>query len=193
MSTPQTPLTSEQKTARLNSILLGICGLLGAAIVAAMLILKPLSHGGGAKKSMALSNLKQCAAAFLVYAVDNNEHLPPADKWMDVLKPYVKDEEKLKSPLATPDITTDFEFAFREEFSLKPLKDFAEPDLQVMLFDSTILTRNAHSGLETMPKPGRYGKGKDAGNLVAFIDGHVKFVRDDAVSKTSPNGKPIIK
>jgi len=193
MSTPPTPLTSDQKTARLNSILLGICGLLGAAIVAAMLILKPLSPGGDGRKTQALSNIKQTATAINIYTQDNDERLPPAAKWMDVIKPYVKDEEILKSTLATPDITTDYGFAFREEFSLKPLEDFSDPELQAMLFDSTILSRNAHSGLETMPKPGRYGEDKDTGNLVAFIDSSAKFIRDDAIGKPSPNGKPLIK
>lgn len=107
--------------------------------------------------------------------------------------PYVKNENIFRSSHATPKNLKDYGFAFRTEFSLKPLKDFPEPARQVTLFDSTILSRNATSGLETLPKPGRYAGNSEPGNLYGYVDSHVRFIKDVDLYTPGPDGKPRIR
>ena len=47
-----------------------------------------------------------------------------------------------------------------------------DPTATPLLFDSTILTKNAASGIDTLPKPGRH----NGGNNVAYTDGHARRV-----------------
>lgn len=140
-----------------------------------------------------LSNLKQSGTALLMYASDYDERYPVANRWMDSLMPYAKLDDIFRSSYATPNNPNDFGFAFRTEFGLKPLIDFAEPERQVTLFDSTILSRNATSGLETLPKPGRYKSDSVSGNLFGYVDSHVRFIKDADLYTPGADGKPRIK
>lgn len=141
-----------------------------------------------AKKTQALSNVKLQSLALILYTADNNDRLPIADRWMDAVQPYAKQESIFKSLEATPEDPNDYGFAFRKEFEKKKVADFADAATRVMVFDSTILSRNANSGLETLPIPGRYGTSSKRGNMFGFMDGHAKFYTDEAYLKQSELG-----
>lgn len=128
-----------------------------------------------------------------MYASDHDERYPVANQWVDVLTHYTKNQDIFRSSYATPKNLKDYGFAFRSEFSLKPLKDFLEPECQVTLFDSTILSRNATSGLESLPKPGRYSRDSEPGNLYGYVDSHVRFIKDVDLYTPGADGKPRIK
>lgn len=157
---------------------LAVCGVGGVAIMAAILFPVFSQAKLAAKKTLALSHAKQMSTALIMYSIDNNDLLPPAAQWMDVLGRYEVEDQIFKSPEATPNDPTDYGFAFRTDLQFQNLEKMQDNALRVMVFDSTLLSRNAHSGLETVPSPGRYGKGTAAGNTFGFADGHAKFVRD---------------
>ncbi len=192
METPTTKAVTDAKFKKVNAVLSGVCILLGVLIVLAVVF--PVRHTGeNAGRAHALSQVKQIGTALAMYAADHNDHLPVASRWMDQLKPYIKSDDILRSDLATPEDQSDYGFAFRAEFSQKKVASFEVPAQQVVIFDSTLLTRNAHSGLESLPKPGRYDGGKEKGNIFGFIDGHAKFVADSKLKDLAPNGKPVVK
>lgn len=170
---------------------IGLC--LGLAVIAALLYPVYAPSYVNSRGTHDLSNLKQSGVALLMYASDYDERFPVSSRWVDSLMSYTKNEDIFRSSTATPKNPLDYGFAFRKEFSLKPIKDFAEPEHQVALFDSTILSRNATSGLESLPKPGRYSRDSEPGNLFGYVDSHVRFIKDVDLHTPGPDGKPRIK
>jgi len=67
--------------------------------------------------------------------------------------------------------------------------DVADPARMPLTFDSGIIAKNAESGLETLPFPGRHGSThiRDLNNI-AYLDGHVEPLKDDA---PKPNDDPM--
>lgn len=149
---------NQQEVLSKGRLLYALKVVLGVGIILAFLaaILFPVMTRNPSRspRAHALSNIKQASTALLIYAGDNDERYPAADRWMDSLKEYVKNDNIFRSSFATPNDQTDYGFAFRREYSLKRVTDFDDPKRYVTLFDSTILSRNANSGLETLPKPG---------------------------------------
>lgn len=145
-----------------------------------------------AKKTQALSNVNQLGLAINMYASDNNGRMPIADRWMDSVETYTRQDKIFRSPEATPQDPSDYGFAFRKEFGQKKKMDFTDHASRIMVFDSTILSRNANSGLETVPIPGRYGTSSTRGNLFGFMDGHAKFYTDENYLRQSAVGSKEI-
>lgn len=163
--------------------MLAVCGIGGVGIMAAILFPVFSQAKLAAKKTQALSNVKQLGLAINIYASDNNDRMPIADRWMDAVESYARQERIFRSPEATPEDPTDYGFAFRKEFGQKKMIDYPDAATRAMVFDSTILSRNATSGLETVPNPGRYGTSSTRGNMIGFMDGHAKFYTDEAYLK----------
>jgi len=115
-----------------------------------------------------ISNLRQIAAAAHMFAFDHDRRLPDADKWMDELAPYLKNEAILKCPTA-PDL--EWGYAMNAALSGKALAAIPDPEKVVLFFDSKLGTRNAAGGVEAVAAPGRH----NGGNIYAFADGHVKW------------------
>jgi hypothetical protein len=119
----------------------------------------------------ALSQIKQAGLSALMYASDEDDHLPFAANWMDALSPYTKDESCLHSPgaqerAAKPEVV--YGIAFRRRLSGTREPKIEEPDKVVLIFDASDLRRNAAGDLNLLPRPPRYG----SVNVVAFVDGH---------------------
>ena len=144
-------------------------------------------------KTYAISNIKQLGVGTLIYAADYDDRLPIADQWVDLLMPYTKNENLFRSPEVIKQDPTGYGIAFRKEFSAKPPKYFDDPARQVLMFDSTILSRNANSGLETLPNPGRHKSRPEPGNVFGFVDTHVKIIADRTLREPTADGKPLIK
>lgn len=172
---------------------LAVCGLGGVAIMAAILFPVFSQAKLAAKKTQALSHVKRIGTSMMIYAADYDDRLPIAEKWVDLTSDYTEDPSVYRSPEATPNDPNDYGFAFRKEFSKLNLAKAEAPAAQVMIFDSTLLQKNASSGLETLPSPGRYGVGDSRGNMMGFLDTHAKFVRDAARNDLGPDGKPAIR
>ncbi|MCC7231173.1 MAG: type II secretion system protein [Fimbriimonadaceae bacterium] len=172
---------------------LAVAGCACLAILAAVLFPVFSQARFAAQRSMAISNLKQSSLAVLMYSADWNDRLPPGVSWVDATFPYAKNDLIYRSPAASKVDKAAYGFAFRKELGLKKIAGYRDPDRWAMIFDSTILIRNATSGLETMPQPGRYGSGASASNGVAFLDGHARSLLDEDRSNNGPDGNPLVR
>lgn len=173
----QDPYQAPKSGPNILVIVLAIIAVLGCGGVVIMAaILFPVFNQAkvAAKKTLALSNAKRCAIAAIMYSTDYDDRLPPADKWMDLTLQYAKDEAVFVSPAARDSDPQAYGFAFRKALSKKQSAKIEDPQDWATVFDSTILTRNANSDLETLPNPPRYGSGSTASNMIAFADGHAK-------------------
>jgi prepilin-type processing-associated H-X9-DG protein len=114
--------------------------------------------------SACISNLKQSALSLTMYAADNDERLPPS-AWMDVGKPYVKNDDVHRCPLRP----TKDGYGYAMHQAMLGQKIGEESDAAaILLFDSTLMNRNAVSGIGTLPSPPRH----DGMNCIAYADGH---------------------
>ncbi len=122
-----------------------------------------------ARRDSCQSNLKQIALGIKQYERDNNEKFPPANKWMDAVKPYVTsvgNEQWFQCPSQT---TQGFGYAFNSLLSQKSPKNFPHLDSTVSVYDSTDSQRNASGLGENLAF--RHQNGANT----AFADGHVKW------------------
>lgn len=100
------------------------------------------------------SNLKQIGTAMMMYSNENDECLPPADKWIDSISPYMRDNRILKCP-SVVGAKTRTSYAMNN--NLSGVKEDAIGDLPgtVLLFDS-IPGDCPHGGTELLPSPERH-------------------------------------
>jgi prepilin-type processing-associated H-X9-DG protein len=116
------------------------------------------------------SNLKQIGLGMLQYVQDYDEMYPPANKWSDVIQPYVKSERILHCPSLEPG--EKYGYAMNWRLSRKGMASIESPAETVALYESSVLKRN-HSG-----------EGKDlafrhfGGANYAYTDGHVKWISE---------------
>ena len=132
-----------------------------------------------AQQASSESNLKQIGLAILQYEQDHNETLPDADKWVDEIYPYLKTESVFRDPTAPAG--EKWSYAFNKNLSGVKLSDLAWPATAVILFETTLGTKNAADTGESVPHPGRHSGGTD----YAFADGHVKWLKDGAAPAPS--------
>ena len=148
--------------------------LMKTAVTADPTIAKMADH---ARESQCTSNLKQISLGMLMYCQDHNNHLPDADKWVDEILPYVKNEALFHDP---QDVDTHkWSYAFNRALSGKDISKIASAATTVLLFDSTLGTKNASDKGESLPQSGRH----DKHSVFAFADGHVTIVDDGAAPK----------
>ena len=124
-------------------------------------------------KTTCLSNMKQCVVAASLYAADVDDRFPPATVWMDVIDIYTKTESVFHDPAVRA--TSEYGLAFRRRASGVKLAALQSPAQFVLVFDSKLTARNAHSELWSIPRPGRH-PASDNGNSdnMAFADSHAK-------------------
>lgn len=127
------------------------------------------SHTG--HRNYVISNLKQLALATMMYAADYDEHLPPAEKWMDAIYPYHKNSQIHHDPTVVDSEQDEYGIAFFDPVSLADLNAIANVGDVPMVFQSVLMGKNAHSDLRTLPFVSR---NKSPVNFVALLDGHVK-------------------
>ncbi len=118
-----------------------------------------------------MSDLKQLALAGLMYAQDFDEYFPPANKWCDVLEPYVRNESLFHCPAVPFD---QYGYAFNKNLAGLSREDIQFPAQTVVFFESTLGTRNATGTGESLPDPPRHPEG----NIFGFADGHVQQIMD---------------
>lgn len=149
---------------------IGVCGCAGVGILAAILFPVFQSAKVAATRTQALTNVKQSALGLIMYAADNNEFLPPGNQWMDKSAQYVKNQDAFESPAVVKLDPSAYGFAFRKEISGIDSMRIMAPNETAMVFDSTLTSRNAMSGIDTLPSPPRYS----SVNMIGFADGHAK-------------------
>ena len=118
-----------------------------------------------------MEHLKECALFSVMYADDYDDRFQVADKWMDVPEKYLKNRDEFQD--VDLDDPKAYGFAFRDEASSVKQDSFERPSSFILIFQSDINARSAHSGLGSMPFSGR----KDGKNKVAFVDMHVRALK----------------
>lgn len=133
-----------------------------------------------------LSNIKQCDLGLQMYAGDHDDHLPPADAWMDCIVKYEATDEVLACPDVRGSNPKGYGYAMNIALSCKPIAKVPNPDEVVLIFDSVLLARNACSGFYGFPDPPRPSR-----NHVGFVDGHVQSLSPEELAAYGPDGTPI--
>ena len=140
--------------------IVGIVTLAGIGIAIA-------SCGGDGESTVetARDRIYRLAQAARIYAGDHDDTLMLGENWMDGLAPYVERQNIFRSP-AVP--APGYGIALNAAIAGANLNSFPNATT-VLVFDSTVLTRNAVAGLDTLPNPTRYADG----DFSAFADGTV--------------------
>jgi hypothetical protein len=117
-----------------------------------------------------LANLKKTADGQLLYAVDFDDTLPPAKKWVEVSVPFVDSMSSYQCPEVP---SSSFGFAMNEFVGGESLKKIDKPANTMMLFESQKPGMNASGYPVTdAAKPPRH----QGANNVATVDGAAKRV-----------------
>jgi prepilin-type processing-associated H-X9-DG protein len=138
-----------------------------------------------ARTTTCKSNLKQLSAALLLYAADHDDRLP-ARAWTDAIQSYIpprvgdRSDPTLGRRLRCPsDIVGSPAPSYAVNSSTCGRKAVNSPASVVLLFESNLHRRNAAGGRETVARPARHPlAGSPDGNVYAFLDGHVKWLRE---------------
>ncbi len=111
--------------------------------------------------------------------VETNDALPPAEKWMDEedFKGAVQADEWLHCPSVSNRKDANFGYAYNnalagKKMAGKKLSEMPNAATTPLAYDSTLLEKNAHDALSSLPKPGRHG----GVNSILFCDGHIDEV-----------------
>lgn len=143
-------------------------GFLG--LVAAILVPVFKSANTVAKRSRCMSSLKTLGTQSLMYAADYDDRLPDAHVWTDRIGIHVSDAQTF-SCMARWGIS--FSYAMHDSLSVKDLGLIDRPERHLLLFESKVMTPNAHGDERLIVDPPRHGKV----NYVVFADGHAKEQR----------------
>ncbi|HEX9998095.1 MAG TPA: H-X9-DG-CTERM domain-containing protein [Abditibacterium sp.] len=129
------------------------------------------------KRTECQSQLKQVMLAAKMYLQDNDEKMPPARRWSEVLHPYTKDRTLFNCPALLAGKTNGY--AFNQNISQINESEFYEPAATVSIYETSNLNRNVFG-----PGTGRAFRHSDGANF-AFIDGHVKWFSRSKSAKLS--------
>jgi prepilin-type processing-associated H-X9-DG protein len=146
-------------------VVVGVCAALGAAFV----LLRPREELH--EPTTCLSQTKQMALGLEMYAGDFDDRWPPAKAWMDLDDPYTKNPSIFHCPELPK---TEYGYAMSSHMSNGKQADDKDPQKTVLLFESSITERNAHTSLAGMTNPGRH----HGASMVAYADGHAKAIHD---------------
>ncbi len=125
-----------------------------------------------AQQVTSLSNERQIGLGIIQYVQDHDEKLPDADRWVDEIMPYIKNEAVFHDPSAPTG--EKWSYAYNRNLSGVSLAQLDDPATTVMVFESTTGTKNASDMGESVPVPGRHPGGTD----YLFADGHAKLLPD---------------
>jgi len=136
-------------------------------LVLAAILFPVFAQTKGTRHITCLSNVKQTVLGSIMYADDYDNRLPKAEKWMDTIYPYTKNEFMYHDQ-AVGFKGDRYGYAYRDTASGKNEDLFPEPAEFPLIFDSNLLSRNANGDLSSLPRPGRHG----GSNTIGYADGH---------------------
>ncbi len=170
------PLLPPQKSKTALILILVGAGIIGFCVLAAVMaaILFPVfaEAKDAAYATNCLSNLKRVATAHIMYSVDNDDRFALAADWQDRIEPFASNPAVFRCPKLA-DLPNAFGYAMIAELSGKKTETVPEPHRQPLHFESTMTSRNASSGLDSIPDPSRHARR----NGVAYVDGSVEGLR----------------
>jgi hypothetical protein len=184
--TPPPMIDSGPSRGKPKTALWVVLGLVGCAVIVCggggilMAILFPVFAQAreAARTTACVRNLERSARALAIYASDHDDKYPAGDVWMDAaLSRGGVNERSLRCPVARNADRNAYGYAFNKAMSKQETAKINDPTKTLLIFDSTLLTRNAVGDLSSAPVPGRHIR-SGKGNNVAYADEHVSFVRD---------------
>lgn len=164
---PGVPPTKKPWTWTTVAVLGCGCGLLLLAIPAAILFPVFSQAKVAAQQTECLSRLKNVGTALLIYATDNDDRLPAADRWTDAASGYFKPGEIITCPTAES-----FGYAMNLALSAKKIVNVDAPGETALAFDADVPPRNGAAKLDRLPNPPRHGRK----NVVVYLDGSARAV-----------------
>ena len=117
-----------------------------------------------------ISRIKQMSLGLIIYSGDYDDTLPKAKGWMDSIVKYTKDETIFHDLQGVN--AGEYGYSFREKASGLKAVEVPKPEIFEIVFDSSLVQRNAHSELWSLPKPGRH----NGYTLFGYLDGHAKGI-----------------
>lgn len=152
--------------ARGGTVALTVLAVLAPVIVLAWLLFPVFRSARiAARQRLCVQHLKSLSMAMLTYAQDWDEHYPPAQRWCDAIRPYVRSMEDYRCPAARH---LRCGYAMNAQLDQFKQSDLAEPSKTVMLFDATG-GWNLSGGKELIAR--RHSGGAN----FAFGDGRVQY------------------
>jgi prepilin-type processing-associated H-X9-DG protein len=167
------------------------CCLLAVSIAAAGASVLHLGCASLVGKShRCLTNLKTLASGALMYAQDNDEHLPPAERWEKATAPYIplSTMDPGNDPFRCPSSQSPSSYGMNEALDHSSLSDIDAPADTVFLFDAEAPFPSFAGSAEDVVVS-RHGH---APNL-AFADGHVKWANAYVLKKSVWVGNATLK
>jgi len=128
-----------------------------------------------------MSNVRLLARAFALYADDYEDRFPPASRWMDASGPYVVKEQRFRCPAVMEASGNAYGYAASRSLGGVMRAELEAPGETRLLYDSTLLGRNASDSAGSLPIPGRHVRraGPNApwrpANVVAYADGGARL------------------
>ena len=177
MSAPMEGPSSPKKKANPMMVVLLIVGVLcvsfcvGGGFLLAYLAPRFQAVRQRSQATTCINNLKTIGTSIGLYAADSDDHLPIASRWMDELRPFEQFGTQMRCPAVRGRQRGKFGYAFNASLSGKQR---SKSDSKAsIVFDSTLMDKNAFAGLETLPKPGRHSEKQKKFDNVLLLDGSV--------------------
>lgn len=102
-------------------------------VIGTVVLFAVISRQTNQVNSACKSHLITLSTAFMDYAKNHNNTLPPADNWAKSIEPYVSDHSAYRCP---NDLTTGFtSYGMNESLSGKKLSDLKETSKLVLLYE----------------------------------------------------------
>lgn len=156
----------------------------GICVSGAFLVLIPICAGmllpalakakGKALNVACMNNVRQLNLGLLMYAGDNGEAFPPADRWCDASMKYVNAEKPFRCA-AEPDQRSSY--ALNAKVAGKKTTDIKEPARTVLVFGCAGGWNQA--GGPELASPHQHAAG---GVTVGFADGHTEVLPTDRLA-----------
>ena len=154
-------------------LVLGIVGTCGGLTIILSAILFPVfaQARNARQNAMCMANLRSVSVAMNLYCTENNDHYPPRGKWMDALATVGIRSRSERCPTVGNLFKNRYGFAMNRDAAGKTQSQvrFGTP----LVFDSTMLDRNATTDLTSLPTSGRHRyRGKPV-NHILLVGGSV--------------------
>jgi len=136
-----------------------------------------------ARKVQCLSNVTNISLAVQMYAVDN-DRFPDADKWVEQLQDYIRNESMLKCP--EDQSKAKCSYGFNGALSGKSLADMLDPAQVVVIYETAHPGDCPSGGEDDVASPPRHLGGSNFG----YADGHAQWHREGEpmVFEETPEG-----
>ena len=119
-------------------------------------------------KNICAMNLLDMVRDLKLYASDFDDRLPNANAWMDAIQPRELTDKFLHDVIGIK--PGEYGYAFRDKASGISIPEVEDPKLFILVFDSTLIGKNAHGDASTLPRPGRH----HGADYIMSLDDHLK-------------------